>query len=107
MLKSFIRLASSIMIDNVANFLRMSIAINEPSDNRSVRFDIDTLNCVARITYWENGDYDSEVIDIETEKIIYSQHGSFLAEDLLSKQFCLFCEVIDQNSTTMESRSVK
>ncbi|WP_157158228.1 hypothetical protein [Delftia sp. Cs1-4] len=49
---------------------------------------------VSRITCWETGDYDAEVIDFDTEQTIYSSHGTLQVDESMSDQFLQFFEVI-------------
>ena len=64
------------------------------SDNPSARLDIDMPTTVARITCWQSGDYDAEVIDLETERTLYSTHGILQEGQFLSEQFAPFFEVL-------------
>ncbi len=104
MLNNFINWASIIMIDNTENFLEMSITVNKPSDNRSVRLDIDTLSCIARITFWEAGDYDAEIVKIKDEKTIYSCQGNVSLENSLSEQFYLFFELLNLSISSVHDK---
>ena len=42
------------------------------SDNPSTRLDIEMPSSIGRITFWSSGDFNEEVIDVETEKTIFS-----------------------------------
>lgn len=52
--------------------IEMQLTESDPSDNRSVRLDVDTPTAVGRITCWESGDYDAEAIDLQTERALYT-----------------------------------
>lgn len=44
-------------------------------ENPSARLDVGAPTLVARITVWETGAYDAEVIDLETEKALFLRGG--------------------------------
>ncbi|MFC0228475.1 immunity protein TriTu family protein [Serratia aquatilis] len=48
--------------------------INKSSDNSSAYLDLDGETSIARITFWNSGDVYLEVLDINTEKSIYSNN---------------------------------
>lgn len=47
-----------------ASGIKAALTINQPNSNSSVRIDIDTYKYVGRITFWENGSCDQELLDI-------------------------------------------
>lgn len=65
------------------------------SDNPSARLDIDAPTTVARITCWESGDYDAEVIDLETERTLYSSHGVFQEDRSIAEQVSPLIEALN------------
>ena len=60
------------------------------SDNPAARLDIDTPTAVARVTCWESGDFDAEVIGLETEETLFSCHGVFERERTVAEQMVPF-----------------
>jgi hypothetical protein len=79
-----------------SNFIRSDTEVNfelgELCDNRSARLNIDTSTSVAEIVFWESGDYVAEIIDIESEKTLYSTSGVFSSGQRLEKIFSGFFE---------------
>lgn len=65
------------------------------SDNPSARLDIDTPTSVARITCWESGDYDAEVIDVETEQLVHLAHGHIAGGQEFSELFAAFFKALN------------
>ena len=57
----------------------------------SARLDLDTPMALARITCWESDDYNNaEVIDRETEQMIFSIHGRLCEGQAVSEPFSAF-----------------
>ena len=57
----------------------------------SARLDLDTPMVLARITCCESGDYNNaEVIDMETEQMIFSIHGRLCERQAVSEPFADF-----------------
>ncbi len=49
------------------------------TDNNSVCANFDTVGHIARITFWEAGLCDIEVIEINSEQLVFWQHYEFSA----------------------------
>ena len=100
MLSSFLEWARQVVAGQGANGVEAHVTDGIASDNSSARLDIDTPTSVARVTCWESGDYDAEIIDLETERTLLSSHGTFqgggrLGINWLPSSRCL---VLQQNS---------
>lgn len=94
MLNSFLEWARQVEARQGAKGLDSRVTEGSSSDNPSARLDIDTPTTVARITCWESGDYDAEVIDIETERTLYSSHGVFQEGRAVAEQVSPFLEAL-------------
>ncbi|MDT4329986.1 immunity protein TriTu family protein [Methylomonas sp. MED-D] len=92
MLDTFIGWAKQITDKALGNDVEARVTESEMSHNPSARLDIDTPTMVARITYWESGDFDAEIIELETERTIFSSHGSLHEGRAFSEQFADFFE---------------
>ncbi|WP_137940523.1 hypothetical protein [Chitinivorax sp. B] len=90
MLNKFIDWATQIASKPIGNDVVAQVTESEMSDNPSARLDIDTPTTVARITCWKSGDYDAEVIHIETERTLFSSHGNLQQGLEFSDQFADF-----------------
>lgn len=95
MLNAFIDWANQFENTTIGKYSTAKVTASEMSDNPSVRLDIDTPTSVARITFWESGDYDAEVIHIETERTIYSIHGNIQFELDFSNRFADFFKSLE------------
>ena len=94
MLKDFMDFASFIVSTQRSSTVEAHITEGQPSDNRSARLDVTTLAIMARITYWESGEYYAEAIAINSEQQIYSDNGRLKANEILSERFAPFLELI-------------
>ena len=94
MLNDFINWAKSVAASQFRVAIEMRVTVGNASDNPSARLDVDTPSAVARITCWESGDYELEVIDIDSEKQIFAQGGKVETGALLSEQFRSFFEML-------------
>ncbi|WFU66680.1 immunity protein TriTu family protein [Bradyrhizobium brasilense] len=90
MLNNFIDWAQQIADRPLGNGVKARVTESEVSDNPSARLDIDAPTTVARITCWGNGDYNTEVIDLETEQTLFSNHGTLQEGKPFSEQFAAF-----------------
>jgi hypothetical protein len=90
MLNNFIVWARQVADMRLGKDVDAQVAESEMSDNPSARLDIDTPTAVARITCWESGDYVAEVVDLETERTLFSAHGNLREEEAFSDQFVDF-----------------
>lgn len=68
---------------------------SDVSDNRSARLDVDALHAVARITCWESGEFDAEVVGLVSEETLYATHGTVRLDVPLSEQFRPFLRAVD------------
>ncbi|NDP59175.1 MAG: hypothetical protein GZ090_07450 [Oxalobacteraceae bacterium] len=94
MLNDFIDWAKSVVAKPCGEFITVRLTVGSNSANPSARLDVDTPFSVARITYWDSNDFEAEVIDLDSEKQIYSQYGKFRPEAQLSTQFQPFFDVL-------------
>jgi hypothetical protein len=92
-LNSFVKWARQ--VSNGAD-LNVDTKVTEggPSDNLSARLDVDTPSAVGRITFWESGDYDAEVIDIQSELTSFSMHGHLQEGCSFWEEFSSFLSVL-------------
>ena len=74
------QIAEAIHTENVKTLLTEG----DKTDNPSARLDIDTPMAVARITCWESSNYYAEILDLATEKTVFSNHGNLQNGDMLS-----------------------
>ena len=95
MLNKFIDWANQVASKPIGKDGTAQVTESEMSDNPSVRLDVDTPTTVARITCWESGDYDAEVIHIETERTIFSDHGNLQRELSFSDKFADFFRYLE------------
>jgi hypothetical protein len=93
-LQKFISWAESIVANKTPEFLEASVTISEPSGNRSARLDIDTKNEVARITFWESGDYCAEILDVESESNTYIENGLLRSGESLPEKLRPFFKIL-------------
>jgi hypothetical protein len=103
MLNSFIEWARRLEAEISATGIHARVTESVSSDNSSARLDIDTPATVARITCWESGDYDAEVIDVETECSLYSAHGTLQGSRTIAEQFAAFFNTIGITVKIIES----
>ncbi|MHC5728836.1 MAG: immunity protein TriTu family protein [Nostoc sp.] len=52
----------------------------EISDNPAMRLDFETSKLLGRVTVWESGDCDMEVIDIASGEYVFLEHHQFSNE---------------------------
>lgn len=95
MLDLFLEWARKFQADLSSKAVKASVFEAPCSDNPSARIDIDTPTAVARITCWKSGDYDAEIIDIETERALYSTHGVFKAGRAIEEQVSPFLKALE------------
>ena len=58
-----------------ALYITATVTYSEPSDNPSVRLDLDGDHEIGRITIWRDGSFYSEALRVEEGKQVHSQHG--------------------------------
>jgi hypothetical protein len=90
MLNKFIDWATKIANKSAGKDAVAWVTESEISSNPSARLDIDTSAAVARITCWESGDYDAEIIHLESGRTIFSIHGNLQPELDFSGTFADF-----------------
>lgn len=95
MLNSFLEWARQVGASHGARGVESRVTEGPSSDNPSARLDIDAPTTVARITCWESGNYDAEVIDLETERTLYSSHGVFQEDRSIAEQVSPFIEALN------------
>jgi hypothetical protein len=94
MLSSFVIWARQVEASPIGVKVETRVTESGMSDNPSARLDIDTPTTVARITCWKSGDYDTEVIDLETERTLYSSHGTLQGGQNLFEEFSALFEAV-------------
>jgi hypothetical protein len=94
MLGSFLDWAHQIQASENPMVIDARVTEGANSSNRSARLDIDTDTKVARITCWESGDYDAEVLDLGTERTLYSAHGVLRVGPIFGEQVAPFLEAL-------------
>ena len=65
-----------------------------PSDNVSVRIDVDSPSALGRVTCWETGEYHAEVLDAESGRPIYFHNGMLNSADQMQIQFLPFIQTM-------------
>lgn len=86
-LKKYVDLSSSEIIS-------LQIKKSETSSNSSIRIDIDTNKEVARLTFWESGDYAAEIIELESDEVIFINHGNVQGASDFSSKFSDFFSIL-------------
>ncbi|GAA4345877.1 hypothetical protein GCM10023165_30310 [Variovorax defluvii] len=75
MLDTFIAWAQRIQAQTAGPSLKIQLTENDEPENRSARLNFDAPFAIARITFWNSGDYDAEVSARETGRVTYSGFG--------------------------------
>ncbi|WP_146749302.1 hypothetical protein [Paracidovorax anthurii] len=92
MLKIFVDWARRVTAQSLGEGIEAQVTESAMSENRSARLDIDTRTTVARITCWESGNYHAEVIDMKSERTIFSAQGHLRDGDAIAEHFGAFLE---------------
>ena len=92
MLNKFIEWANKFAAESSERGVVAKITESEMSDNPSARLDIDTPTKVARITFWESGDYFAEILNNKTGQSMFLSRGSFDINLDFSNEFVGFFE---------------
>lgn len=73
--------------------------VKSPSDvvQKSLRLDFDSDNYIARITLWESGDSQLEIIEVVSEKMIFDEYFKINADFNFSKAFENFINILKLN----------
>jgi hypothetical protein len=58
--------------------LHVQVTTGGVSINPGMRLDFDTPQCVGRITCWQSGECDLEVLEVDTEKLLYRDHQTLI-----------------------------
>ena len=87
MLNKFIDWAQRVASERATGIQVAIVTVGAESDNRAARLDIDTAESVARITCWESGDFDAEILELKTDRQIYLRRGVLDVHESLSRQF--------------------
>jgi hypothetical protein len=77
MLDEFLIWASATKTDLQSFGVKVIITVGEASSNSSARLDVECDRCLGRITVWNGGDIDMEVIEAEDGATIFSRQASF------------------------------
>jgi hypothetical protein len=54
-----------------------ALTVGPESNNRSARLDFDAPARAGRVTCWDSGSFDAEIIDIESGHDLFDLHGEF------------------------------
>ncbi len=85
------------------NGVSVIIKRSAPSDNNSTRADFDTSNGIGKITLWESGDCDFELLDVNTEKTILWENQMIHSTDKLDEAINIFIDkLISHNNGLYE-----
>lgn len=73
--------------------------VKSPSDvvEQSLRLDLDSDNYIARITLWDSGDSQQEIIDIVSEQMVFDKYFKISANFNFSKDFEKFFNILKLN----------
>lgn len=69
--------------------------VGELTDNPAARIDFETDAVMARITYWSSGHCDAEIIDFDTEVMLYQKHWDKLLPEQLDHELLGFFDVLN------------
>lgn len=97
MLSAFLEWARTTKIDLAAQGLGAEIPEGQASDSPAARLDIATPAVIARVTCWDSGHYDAEVLDQDSGETTYYQHGSFDKGETISEQLGQFFSVLGRH----------
>lgn len=70
--------------------IKITTTVNKNCPNRSARIDFDGVEKIGRITLWADGNFFSEIIDIESEVTIFQENGEIKMEGDLNLKFNSF-----------------
>jgi hypothetical protein len=59
---------------------RYTLTYCEPSDDSAMRLDFETIKFLGRVTVWESGHCEMEVIDIDSGDYVLCEHHQFSNE---------------------------
>jgi hypothetical protein len=76
----FDRFQSGLASRFAAYRLKYLLTYCEPSDNSGMRLDFETRRLLGRITVWESGQCDMEVVNIESGDCVFYEHHQFSTE---------------------------
>lgn len=60
--------------------LQYALTYCEPSDNSAMRLDFETMKLLGRVTVWESGHCDMEVLSIDNGECVFYEHHQFISE---------------------------
>lgn len=63
-----------VKLDKIGITIEQIIANDEPSDNRGIAVDYLSKICLGRVSVWESGDVDIEILDINSEEVLLYEH---------------------------------
>jgi hypothetical protein len=87
MLNAFLEWGNKRCVEFARNGFNVSLTSGEATSNSSARLDIDSEKAMARITAWDSGDVDLEIINIETEASMYSRQLSLTSPFRFDDEF--------------------
>jgi uncharacterized protein (DUF2147 family) len=77
-----------------ARGIHMEITVGSTTVNPAMRLDLDSTQFMGRITYWESGECELEVIDIDTGKTMYSDYQILAVPTDFDNAFRDFLQVL-------------
>ena len=78
--RGFDRFQSGLKSRFSAYRMQYSLTYCKPSDNSAMRLDFETMKLLGRVTVWESGHCDMEVIDVESGDFVFYEHHKFSDE---------------------------
>jgi hypothetical protein len=85
--RNFERFQDSLKSRFAAYHLKYELTYCEPSDNSAMRLDFESLRLLGRVTIWESGHCEMEVIDIISSENVFYEHHQFTSEREFHKTF--------------------
>lgn len=77
-----------------AHRISIETTISLPSDNSSARVDLDTGTAMARITIWQSGSCDMEVLDVNSGNTVFQKHVELSKFDELEEKAIDFFRIL-------------
>jgi hypothetical protein len=90
MLNLFVDWFTKVEKNKPAYLDKWTLTLGGDSDNPGGYIDIDTKNAIARITFWQSGNFYAEIISIATESTVYQNHDRLQSNDVLEEKLELF-----------------
>jgi hypothetical protein len=70
--------------------LRYVLTYCEPTDNSAMRLDFETMKLLGRVTVWESGECDMEIVNIDSGEYVFREHHQFNNEMEFHRTFPRF-----------------